>query len=75
MRTAAGPDRRRLPPTRSAKFDEPLTPIGSVYAGGEEWTARHLTTESLERGTPVRILRQEGLTLLVEPARALRRAP
>ena len=45
-----------------------LTPIGSVYAGGEEWTARASDERPLERGTPVRILRQEGLTLVVEPA-------
>jgi len=46
----------------------PLTPIGSVYAGGEEWTAKTSDDRPLERGTPVRILRQEGLTLVVEPA-------
>ena len=46
----------------------PLTPIGSVYAGGEEWTARTADERPLERGTPVRVVRQEGLTLVVEPA-------
>ena len=46
----------------------PLTPIGSVYAGGEEWTARAADERSLPRGTPVRVVRQEGLTLVVEPA-------
>lgn len=44
----------------------PLTPIGSVYAGGEEWTARSADETPLGRGTPVKILRQEGLTLIVE---------
>ena len=43
-----------------------LTPVGSVYAGGEEWTARTSDETSLQRGTPVRIVRQEGLTLIVE---------
>jgi membrane-bound serine protease (ClpP class) len=45
----------------------PLTPIGSVYAGGEEWTARATDERPLPRGTAVRIIRQEGLTLIVEP--------
>ena len=45
----------------------PLSPFGSVYAGGEEWTARTADERPLQRGTPVRILRQEGLTLVVEP--------
>ena len=45
----------------------PLTPIGSVYAGGEEWTARAADERPLPRGTAVKIIRQEGLTLIVEP--------
>jgi membrane-bound serine protease (ClpP class) len=45
----------------------PLDPVGSVYAHGEEWTARTVDERPLRRGTPVRILRQEGLTLVVEP--------
>ena len=44
-----------------------LDPVGSVYAAGEEWTARS-TGEPLERGTPVVVVGQEGLTLIVEPA-------
>jgi membrane-bound serine protease (ClpP class) len=43
-----------------------LSPIGSVYAAGEEWTARS-AGGTLERGTPVRVIAQEGLTLIVEP--------
>ena len=46
----------------------PLTPIGSVYAGGEEWTARSADERPIGRGTPIRVVGQEGLTLLVEPA-------
>jgi membrane-bound serine protease (ClpP class) len=46
----------------------PLDPVGSVYAAGEEWTARAADDRLLERGTPVRVLREEGLTLIVEPA-------
>jgi membrane-bound serine protease (ClpP class) len=44
-----------------------LNPLGSVYAAGEEWTARS-TAGPLERGTPVIVVGQEGLTLIVEPA-------
>ena len=44
-----------------------LNPLGSVYAAGEEWTARS-TAGPLERGTPVVVVGQEGLTLIVEPA-------
>lgn len=45
----------------------PLAPIGSVYAAGEEWTARAIDDRPLERGTLVRIVRFEGLTAIVEP--------
>jgi len=45
----------------------PLDPIGSVYAAGEEWTARSADDRLVERGTPVRVVREEGLTLIVEP--------
>jgi membrane-bound serine protease (ClpP class) len=48
----------------------PLAPIGSVYAAGEEWTARTADDQIIQRGTPVRVLREEGLTLIVEPADA-----
>ena len=45
----------------------PLSPLGSVIAGGEEWTARTADGTSLERGTAVRVIKVEGLTLTVEP--------
>jgi membrane-bound serine protease (ClpP class) len=45
----------------------PLSPVGSVIAGGEEWTARTADGSSLERGTLVRVINVEGLTLTVEP--------
>jgi membrane-bound ClpP family serine protease len=43
-----------------------LLPAGSVYAAGEEWTARSRDGRPLERGTPVQVVGQDGLTLLVE---------
>jgi len=45
----------------------PLAPLGSVIANGEEWSARTASGESLERGTPIRVVKVEGLTLTVEP--------
>jgi membrane-bound serine protease (ClpP class) len=45
----------------------PLSPIGSVLAAGEEWSARSSSGEPLQRGTPVRVVKVDGLTLTVEP--------
>lgn len=45
----------------------PLGPLGSVYVGGEEWTARTADERPLPRGATVRVVRQDGLTLIVEP--------
>lgn len=68
MQTAEGLLGAGLATDALGEVRRPLTPIGSVYAGGEEWTARTADDRPLQRGTPVRILRQEGLTLVVEPA-------
>jgi len=68
MTTAEGLIGAGLPHNSLGQVRRPLTPIGSVYAGGEEWTARSADERPLERGTPVRVVRQEGLTLVVEPA-------
>jgi membrane-bound ClpP family serine protease len=56
-----------LPTGIEAEVRRPLEPVGSVYAAGEEWTARAADDRRLERGTPVRVVRQDGLTLIVEP--------
>jgi membrane-bound serine protease (ClpP class) len=45
----------------------PLSPIGSVIAAGEEWSARSADGRPLDRGTPIRVIKVEGLTLTVEP--------
>ena len=68
MKTAPGLIGAGLAPNTMGEVRRPLTPLGSVYAGGEEWTARASDERSLDRGTPVHILRREGLTLVVEPA-------
>jgi membrane-bound serine protease (ClpP class) len=45
----------------------PIDPLGSVYVAGEEWSARSLGDAPVARGTPVRVVRSEGLTVIVEP--------
>ncbi len=47
-----------------------LAPIGIVYAAGEDWTARSSDERPIVPGTPVRVVGQEGLTLIVEPLEA-----
>ena len=44
-----------------------LAPMGIVYAAGEEWTARSRDERPIVPGTPIRVVGQEGLTLIVEP--------
>jgi membrane-bound serine protease (ClpP class) len=41
-----------------------LRPEGSVYVGGENWSAR--SREYISAGTPVRVLKRDGLVLDVE---------
>lgn len=53
-----------------AEVRRPLDPTGSVFAAGEEWTARSADGRRIGRGTPVRVVRQDGLTLIVEPLEA-----
>jgi membrane-bound serine protease (ClpP class) len=52
---------------QTGEVRSPLTPIGSVVAGGEEWSARTADGRSLDRGAAVRIVKVEGLLLTVEP--------
>jgi membrane-bound serine protease (ClpP class) len=47
-----------------------LAPTGIVYAAGEEWTARSKDERPLITGTPIRVVGQDGLTLIVEPIEA-----
>jgi membrane-bound serine protease (ClpP class) len=44
-----------------------LAPQGVVYAAGEEWSARSEDGTPVSRGRQVRVIGQEGLTLIVEP--------
>jgi membrane-bound serine protease (ClpP class) len=52
------------------KVARPIDPVGSVLAVGEEWTARSVDGHSIARGARIRVVRQDGLTLYVEPADA-----
>jgi membrane-bound serine protease (ClpP class) len=47
-----------------------MTPLGTIYAAGEEWSARSSDGATLERGTLVRVVGHEGMTLIVTPATA-----
>jgi membrane-bound serine protease (ClpP class) len=68
LTTAEGLIGAGLPADLLGEVRRPLTPVGSVYAGGEEWSAKSADETSLARGTAVRVVRQEGLMLVVEPA-------
>jgi membrane protein implicated in regulation of membrane protease activity len=49
----------------TGEVTEPCAPLGQVRLGGELWKAR--STQELSRGTPVRVVSVQGLTLEVEP--------
>jgi len=38
---------------------------GTVYVGGEEWTAR--SQDPIPAGMPVRVIGRDGLVVVVEP--------
>ncbi len=56
-----------LPVGELAEVRRPLGPFGSIYVGGEEWSARSVDDSPLPRGAIVRVVRFEGLTAVVEP--------
>lgn len=56
-----------LPPGSQGVVRRPLEPIGSIHAAGEEWTARSANDRPIERGTLVKVVAVDGLTVLVEP--------
>ena len=43
-----------------------LAPLGVVYAAGEDWSARSGSGREIASGEHVRVIGQEGLTLIVE---------
>lgn len=44
----------------------PLDPLGSMSAGGEEWSARAVDGRPIGRGERVKVVALDGLTVLVE---------
>jgi membrane-bound serine protease (ClpP class) len=62
---AGGLDQALLPVGTAGSIRRALAPDGTVYAMGEEWTARSDDGSVLERGTAVRIVGQDGMVLLV----------
>ena len=44
-----------------------LAPLGVVYTAGEEWTARSSSGAEIPPGQEIRVVGQDGLTLIVEP--------
>jgi len=57
-----------VPAGMPASVRSPLAPVGTVYAGGEEWSARSADGVAMDRGVRVRVVGQDGLILLVERA-------
>jgi membrane-bound serine protease (ClpP class) len=57
----------RLPAGTVGVVRSPLNPLGSVFAAGEEWTARSADARAIPRGTPVHVVGVDGLTAVVEP--------
>lgn len=55
-----------VPIGTAGEVRSPLVPTGTIYAVGEEWTARTGGTDPVERGTPVRVTGNDGMVLLVE---------
>jgi membrane-bound serine protease (ClpP class) len=64
---AGGVEGDLLPAGTSASVRRTLAPTGTVYAVGEEWSARSRDGRALERGTPVRVVGHDGIVLIVEP--------
>jgi len=58
------------PPVASGSLGvvkKPLDPLGSAFIAGEEWSARSADDRPIGRGTPVKVVAVDGLTVLVEP--------
>lgn len=47
--------------------EKDLAPLGTVYVAREAWSARLAKSGSAPRGTRVKVVRKEGLVLIVEP--------
>jgi membrane-bound serine protease (ClpP class) len=54
-------------PGSAGVVQAPLAPLGTVYLGGETWSARTPDERVVPRDTPVRLLEFDGLIAVVEP--------
>lgn len=50
----------------TGKVESDLAPVGTVYVARESWSATTANGEHVAKGEPVRVVRREGLTLVVE---------
>jgi membrane-bound serine protease (ClpP class) len=65
----------QVPAGTAGEVRTPLEPTGTIYAAGEEWSARAAGAAdrgapAIPRGAHVKVVGQQGLTLIVEPDRA-----
>jgi membrane-bound serine protease (ClpP class) len=67
MAAPSGADVVAVPAGTLGEVRRPLEPLGSIYAEGEEWSARSADDRPVPRGAAVRVIRTDGLTLVVEP--------
>ena len=56
-----------VPPGSDGVVKTTLAPFGVVHAAGEDWTAKSSDGETIAEGRRVRVVGQDGLTLMVEP--------
>jgi membrane-bound serine protease (ClpP class) len=76
LATAYGAGGTSLVPAGSgALVKTTLAPTGVVYAAGEEWSARSGSGVEIAEGEHVRVVDQQGLTLIVEPDAGAGAAP
>jgi membrane-bound serine protease (ClpP class) len=67
LRAPAGTVGVPVPMGTTGVVQAPLSPRGTVYLGGETWSARTPSETPLDRTTPVRLVGFDGLTAIVEP--------
>lgn len=73
VRTMAPPEGTvgtQVPVGSEGVVQAPLNPLGTVYLGGETWSARTADGAELERDTPVRLVAFDGLVAVVAPLTA-----
>jgi membrane protein implicated in regulation of membrane protease activity len=49
------------------EVERDLSPTGTVYVGRESWSARLQDGGTAPRGSHVKVVGKQGLTLIVEP--------